>query len=251
MFKNNYVLSLLAKGNVLEEDDSRRITLPFGEEFKVRLINKNYHRCAADLSVNGEHIARFILNAGETSDIERYLDGNMQNGSRFKFVSLNDSQVKDKKDIDNGIIEVHYYKELVKNEPIIREVHHHHHHDKYPLNPYPKPYWVYSSNDLSNDISFGGSISCKGMSAEASPNMMFNSCLCSSTGAEGAAVRGSESSQKFQTVSGYEFESIATILKLKIVNGEHVIAQERYCSGCGRKNRDGDRYCPSCGKNLK
>jgi hypothetical protein len=166
---------------------------------------------------------------------------------------LNDSQVKDKKDIDNGIIEVHYYKELAKKDTIIiREEHHHHHHDRYPepYIPWPKPYWIYSNHETVYDMRYGGT-NCKGMSASADVGTMFSNCLCASAGMEGAAVRGSASDQKFQTVSGYEFESIATILKLKIVNGERVISQEKYCPGCGRKNRDGEKFCPSCGNKQK
>jgi len=260
MYKNGYVLALIADGNVLEEDDSKRVCMPFGTEYKARLINKNYERCAADLLINGEQIARFIVNAGETVDIERYLDGNLNSGKRFKFTSLNDSQVKNKKDIDNGIVEVHFYKERKKSDPIIIKEEHHHHYDRYPyippVSPWPKqpwyPYnpWYYCEGNGGN-ITFNNS---KGMSASGGSAIISDVCStptsCRSMAElSGATVRGSESQQSFKEISGYEFESTTTILKLKIVNGEPAISV-KYCNGCGRKRRDGEKYCPSCGTKL-
>ena len=254
MYKNGYVVAVLANGNVVEEN-GQRIQLPFGTEYKVRLINKNTKRCASDLIINGEKIARFILDTGETSDIERYLDGNLSNGKRFKFTHLNDTAVKDKQDIDNGMIEVHFFAEKIKpSSTIIREEHHHHHWDQLPYTPpptYPDPFspkpWTnpsgpyygdhticYNSVDMqSQTLSFGG------MTTDA----LTLNC---SAGLPGATVRGAESKQEFQLVSGYDFESVATIMKVMIINGEATVAT-RYCGGCGRKRRDGDKHCGNCG----
>jgi len=251
MYKDGYVLAILANGGAIEESNERTVPLPFGTEYKVRMINKNNDRCAADLIVNGEQVARFILNSGETTDIERFLDGNLNSGKRFKFTHLNDSKVKDKKDIDNGIVEVRFYREKHKQNPLVIEKHIHHwdHYPVYPVEPKPwKPYigdpmWNYTNNAGTYDM-------CKGMSSGGS--MAMNCCsspTSSFTGLDGATVRGSESDQKFTEVSGYEFESVATTLKLKIVNGESQTVS-RYCSGCGRKRRDGEKFCSNCGIKL-
>ena len=69
------------------------------------------------------------------------------------------------------------------------------------------------------------------------------------TGLDGATVRGSESEQRFSEISGLEFDSVATILKIKLVNGVYQITS-RYCSGCGRKRKDGDKFCPNCGNKI-
>ena len=247
MYKSGYVLALIANGQVLEEDDSKRVGLPFGTEYKVRLINKNYDDSAADLIVNGETVARFIINAGETVDIERFLDGNLNSGNKFKFTYLSDSKVKDKHDIDNGLVEVHFYKEKKKTDPIIiREEHHHHYWDK--IVPEPKPWpqtpWYYTTCGST----------CKGSAIGEVSSITFNANYCATptssyTGQEGATIRGSDSDQKFQEVSGKEYESTATILKLKIVNGE-LTAESKYCSGCGRKRKTGEKFCGNCGTRL-
>jgi hypothetical protein len=254
VYKNGYVLSVISNGDVLEEDSSRQVTIPFGIEYKVRLINKTSQKAAADLRINGEDIARFILNAWETSDIERFLDGSNDHGKRFKFVSLNDGMVKDKKDFENGLIEVRFHKEIIKPSPvIIKEEHHHHHYDWYPKPELPKPYpWpspIWKNTEINCDIdsqvrfaSGGGIQNCCNQA---------NTFTCDSiaTGVSGATVRGSESNQKFETVSGFEFDSVAVIMKLKLINGE-LKSQARYCSGCGRRKREGDKYCPQCGGKL-
>ena len=244
MFKSNYVLALIANGRVLEEDNNRKVRMPFGQEYKTRLINKHYKRCACDLIVDGEKVARFVINAGETADIERFVDGSNSSGRRFKFVSIHDSAVKDKNNIEAGIVEAHFY--LEKDKPI--EHHHHHYHERIiekpiypPWKPY-EPYWCYTNNggtfDLNCDPTIGGG-----------PAMSFNCCSAKGMSAgdvPGATVRGSESDQKFSDVFGLEFESEATILKLKIINGD-MEASVKYCTGCGRKKKHGDKYCSNCG----
>ena len=236
MYKNGYVLAILANGNPVDESPERTIQLPFGTEYKVRMINKNNKRCAADLVVNGEQIARFIVGSGETLDVERFLDGNLNSGKRFKFTHLNDPAVKSKKDIDNGLVEVFFYEEKELKPIVIREEHHHHHWDHYPLKP-QAPYvpwmdpWNSGYKECDNFVSLNYcSTGGKGMSA------------CT----DGATVRGSESKQEFQKVSGYEFNPVPIALKIKIINGEIAIAS-KYCASCGRKRRHGDSFCSNCG----
>ena len=255
MYKNDYVMCLLHDGRILEEHD-KKVTLPFGSEYKVRLKNKNSKRCAVDLFLNGEKISRFILDGGETSDIERFLDGNLNSGARFTFTYLNDKRVKDKGNFENGLVECHFY---LEKPPTIKEVHHHHDHyipDPYPV-PYPKKPWdpwpdyprpMWGDNWCTvKDDGIGSSLTLTNDSYcyENTGGGGTFAMNCSSK-LPGATVRGKESDQKFREVSGYEFESVATILKLKIVNGELQTAS-RYCSGCGRKRRHQDKYCSNCG----
>ena len=237
MHKNGYVVAVMANGNVLEEDGSSKIALPFGTEYKVRLINKNYDRCAADLIINGDKIARFILNAGETADIERYVDGNLNSGNRFKFTHLHDSKVKDAGSFENGIVEVLYFKEKYqKKEPVVV--------NNWPNSPYyfdkPRSSW---GAGPSYGASAGSNLRGFGSSPQMSCNFM---AMASAAPAEGATVRGSESDQKFASVSGLEFESTPVIIKLKIVNGE-LQSATRYCTGCGRKKNSTDKFCANCG----
>ena len=247
MYKEGYVISVIANGNILEESD-RKVAMPFGQEYKVRLINKSHLRCAADLVINGEKIGRFILDAGQNSDIERYLDGNLNNGKRFQFVSLNDSKVSNKNDIENGFIEVSFFQEKKKQDPIIiREEHHHHHHDwdHYPIYPKPwhpwqEPYpWKYCNCD--------GTLSAN---SESMMNFSADATSCRRLDdIDGATVRGSESKQEFKEVYGLEFEYTPVVIKLKIINGETQVIN-KYCSGCGRKRIEGQKYCGNCGTKL-
>ena len=259
MFKNNFVMCVLHNGNVLDEID-RKLKIPFGSEYKVRLINKNTKRCACDLFMNGEKVGRFILNPGETSDIERFIDGNLQQGKKFTFVDLQNNKVIDNNNFENGIIEAHFY---LEKQPEIKEIHHHHdhYHDRYipyyielypywdhPYKPYNPFYFTLDNTNREIQCTNGGggtttSANCN-ISASNTSNIKqkFNLCSCN----EGAIVRGKESSQKFVEVFGYVFESKATILKLKLVNGKLVI-MGKYCIGCGRKRKHSDNFCSNCG----
>ena len=249
MHKNGYVMAVMADGRVLDEDGSSKVYLPFGTEYKVRMINKNYDRCAADLLINGDKIARFILAAGETADIERYVDDNLHGGSRFKFTHLHDSAVKDKNSLENGIVEVLYYKEKYrKPEPIIiREEHHHWPPWKDP-NPYPKWPWpntpVYMSNG--DNMVFGATCNNASYGTDMPQLRAMNCSMQAPSAAEGATVRGSRSEQKFKEVSGLEFESIPVTIKLKIFNGE-LQTVVKYCTRCGRKKIGNDKFCSNCG----
>lgn len=255
MYKNDYVMCLTKDGHILEEVD-RKVRLPFGAEYKVRLKNKHHKRCAVDLLINGEKVSRFILEGNETTDIERFLDGNLSSGKCFQFASLNDGRVKDKANFENGQVEAHFFEE---EEPKIKEIHHHYdrYHEIDPYPPYPKrpgpypwpdPVWYEDMWHTQKDKPIGGGtcnrLTTESNSFEPGDDMVF-SINCSAD-LPGATVRGSKSKQEFKEVSGYTFSSTSTILKLKIVNGE-VRSTTRYCSGCGRKRKQGNKFCANCG----
>lgn len=244
MYKQGFVMCILHSGEVMEEVD-RKVTLPFHSEYKVRLKNKNSKNSAADVFVNGEKISRFRLNAGETLDIERYLDGNNDKGKRFQFVPLSDSRVENPSNFENGVVEAHFY--LEKNAPtrIIEEHHHHHHHDHYPWPYYPRPWepyitWTSDSNTLQYDSSSVESL----CSVDASVKSVR-----SAEGDAGATVRGSESKQKFISVPEMTLEPTPIVLKLKLVSGG-VRRSTEYCTNCGKKRLPLANYCPKCGRKF-
>ena len=249
MYKNSFVMCVLSGGNVLQEEN-RIVKLPFNTDYKVRLINKNSKRSACDLFINGEKISRFILSSYETLDVERFLDGNLDNGSKFKFVSLEDSRVKSRKDFENGLVEAHFYLEKDKKYefPIF---------PKCPYEPFvPMPYyklwkpydpWIIYDNSITfsqvdcNTTLTYSNIGTKGLCA--SNIVAHNSSI------DGDTVRGEKSEQKFQNVSSFELEAKPTIFKLKLVQGS-LQKMLKYCSNCRRKIRNGENYCPICGKKM-
>ena len=129
MYKNNFVMCLIHNGNIIHEETNRIVKLPFDSEFSVRLINKHFRRAKCSLSVNGENVGSFILNGKETIDIERFIDGNLGNGKKFVFASLDDSRTKDKTSFENGIVEANFY---LEKELKIHELHHYYYDYFYP-----------------------------------------------------------------------------------------------------------------------
>lgn len=230
MYKNGYVMSIICKNNVIDEEN-KRVMIPFDSHYSVRLSNKNYIRCGADLIINGEKIARFLIPGGETIDVERFIDDNLTQGKRFKFVNLNNSAVKDSKDIDNGLIEVHFFEEDIT--PTITYI-------QNDILNFSKPYSPYSEIPLWNSPAINtGSCSF----STSNSNFVNNSN-------DGATVRGEKSNQKFREQSNIKFKSTPTILKIKLYNGDIKILR-RYCSSCGRKRRHSENYCSNCGESHK
>jgi hypothetical protein len=92
-----------------------KVSIPFHSEYKVRLKNKSGNlRAKARVWIDGRKVSNlgdFILHPGETLDLERFLDCDMDTGNRFKFVPLSDSRVNDPTDSGNGTIKVEFYRE--------------------------------------------------------------------------------------------------------------------------------------------
>ena len=237
MYKNGFAMCVMHNGKILKETD-RRVTIPFDSHYQVRLINKNSKRCSCDLFINGEKVERFRIDRFKSMDIERFIDGNNDMGRKFRFISLKSNDVKDKNDIDNGLIEAHFY--LESNESHIREIHHYHYdhiirEDSY-IPPYIPPY-KYPYTDL---IPLSPMYNTDNSGAV---NLSFSSYNTSNLG---ATVRGNQSNQKFMNVDDMELENTSVILKLKLFGGDIELIRQ-YCAGCGRKSRQGDKYCGNCG----
>ena len=96
-YDNQFVICVLHNGRVLRESNRGMVHIPYNGQYKIRLKNKHtYLRAKARVSVDGRSVSNlgdFILQAGETLDLERFLDYSMSEGSRFKFVPLSDERV--------------------------------------------------------------------------------------------------------------------------------------------------------------
>ena len=207
-----------ASGKIYDEDPKGVIAVPFDEEFKVRVINKNDRKIGFDVFIDGEKVTktgRIIVNAHDRIDLERYIE-NDNNGTKFRYVPKNSQEArmegKDKEPY-TGVVEVRAYFE----KEIPKEIHHHHdhyidrHHHHYD---WPRPYIWYCDNSGGysgiNGLNTGGKGSTS-YSAAAFSNFTSN-CDISSKGIdmnllgslnvknnleEGAVVRGGNSNQSF------------------------------------------------------
>jgi len=288
MYKDKFILSVLHRGSPVKETGSRgsrKIAIPFGSEYKLRLKNKNDRSCAVKLTIDGSPVSNFgdfIVGSGATVDLERYVTDSMSRGKRFKFVTLDHQDVDDPTRSDNGIIRAEF--RLAKQTNGIK------------INPqwssdtiwYPvdSPGWESGSGNDTSDFSktfdddtikdaadwtfnyhnsTGGKpqkrmrsrMKSKGYSGDNA--VMYSSSMNSICGASaasftqaGATVEGGHSGQSF-SYSHLEVESRATILQLKIVgikSQRGMRTEGRFCTQCGSRLRKQDKYCAGCGRRI-
>jgi len=97
-------------------ENGRRVArLPFGSEYKVRLQNKSLLRALVGVEIDGTNVTsagKIILHAGESVDLERFLE-NLNGGSKFKFVEASNGAVQDPTAMENGRIRVTFEGELL------------------------------------------------------------------------------------------------------------------------------------------
>jgi len=135
MYNDGFVVAIKVGDRFVEEKGSGNFVVPFSSEYSVRLKNRNSRKAVARIYIDGEEVNKlgsFILDANSTLDLERFVD-KLDAGNKFRFVPLSNSDVKDKNNGENGIIEARF--QLVKpvEKPIIYREDHHHHYGYPPL----------------------------------------------------------------------------------------------------------------------
>jgi hypothetical protein len=291
MYKDKFVLSIIHDGSPVKETgyrSSKEVAIPFDSEYKIRLKNKNNRSCTARVFVDGTKVSQlgdFIIHAGGTVDLERFVDQSLTNGKKFRFVSLDNKDVDDPTSSDNGIIKVEF--RLAKERNGIKIL---------PSRPWPdppksdwpenKPYHWEDNNGTTwwrweyvDDKTTGGDAGnvWDGTTTVHYCNSDFNvdDCAigarntnrvkkrnmrksCSYTQSapvmdcmveSGATIEGGKSNQTFSYSDLEVDESHVTTLRLKIVgiSNERSMNRHKYCTNCGNKVSRTYKYCPNCG----
>ena len=184
VYSNKFVLSILVDGQPQKELANGTVNLAFGQEYALRLRNKNNLRAVVHLLVDGETVsgAGYVVPANGHVDIKRHHDIDRA----FKFVSLDSAEAVDfgkngpNPDKVKGTIEARFHLEK-ESPPKPVEHHHHHHHDHYPWYPprpiYPyQPHWMSSNEGNSRGVLRSKSIKSSnigGQSAGPMPTATF------------------------------------------------------------------------------
>lgn len=285
-YSNNFVAVIKAGGKILREVEPGLVLLPFQTEYSVYLKNLNSKRALVSISIDGESIGNdIIMEANSISEIERFLESNMTNGHRFKFIQKTQEIINHRGDrIDDGMIRIEVRYE--KDKPIIKETHEHHHHHHWDDHPwyYPKyypPYVWYGSAGISthgnsSGLSDGDSFCSTGDLS----NVTFTNTIGTSTIGkanfvghvesvncfnfatpntdEGITTKGSISSQQFHYgyIGELEENSIVITLRLRGCAGDVSVQKpitvktKLICPMCGRHNKSTNSYCVNCGTHL-
>ena len=268
-YDSQFVICVLHNGHPIREINGT-VSVPFNSEYKIRLKNKHsYLRAKARVWVDGRkasNLGDFILKAGETLDLERFLDSDLDRGNRFKFVPLSNRKVNDPTDPSNGIIKVEFYREhdYVKNITIT---------DPRPWNPIkPRPgngddvYWDHTIANPLTYTSGGKGSSCGPTTSSTSFNAALTSVNYISAPLvdpnAGATVEGGQSGQQFTYGDDFLTDTFPITLTLKIKGlsrkstptiepPRKTRKKVRFCSNCARRrSRMADKFCPRCGNSY-
>lgn len=248
MYGGNFVLSVLRDGKPQKEMNGN-VGLPFDTEYKIRLKNKNNRQAMARVFVDGIQVCAlgdFVLGASSSLDLERFVDTSLTRGKKFKFVSLEHSEVDDPTSSENGIIKIEF--RLEKQTPFICI-------DPIPIQEGPGDLKIY-------DWTYWYDNTCGGNTNDASETVV-SYCSAPDVGSTkfkaGATVGGAVSSQQFYYASDFDTESVPTVLTLKLVSSgdlnnnkgiSNKISKSRYCGYCGSKCKADYKFCYSCGKRM-
>lgn len=258
-YGNSFVLAVLHDGHPVREINGK-VSVPFHSEYKIRLKNKHSSlRAKARVWVDGRkasNLGDFILKPGETLDLERFLDSDLNSGNKFKFVPLSDSRVNDPTDPDNGVIKVEFYREKQFDiEPL-------------PIRPKPwvpvKPFTPFddwgtggTNNDSDPPWTYTAGCNTAGKSCSSFSPVNINYVA----DVNGATVEGGLSNQVFVYSTDFATEVFPVTLTLKIkglasgpfaeISRTPVKSKKkkkRFCAHCGRRrSRMADKFCPRCG----
>lgn len=262
MYNDKFVLSVIHDGHPVKETGYRgnkylykgmkEVVVPFDSEYIIRLKNKNNRACTARVFIDDKLVSKlgdFIVYAGGTVDLERFVDRSMTDGKKFKFVPLDHKDVDDPTSSENGIIKVEFRKAKQKDSITLYPG------VIWPTQPNTLPTtttwtscdWTYTYANKTNDdltqVSYCNSNIDSGVV----------NCRADTPVSDGATVEGGSSTQSF-VHSNLDVEDNAVILQLKIVGIDKKVdthdSANIYCTQCGNKARNTDKYCSKCGRKL-
>jgi hypothetical protein len=229
------------KTNLSEEVkvyNGKEIFLKDGDYFQLRFFNPLDEKIAASIEFNNKkEETLLVLNPGQKSTIDRFLDSDRKMIFETYLVDDNDEKVEEAIK-NNGIVKIKFYKQLYYSNISVNEL----------LLTYPT-YPIYSypisgniNTTFTNDTTFE------------TENNNFYSC-CVSEKETGIVSKGEKSNQEFKNdYSEFEFSHFHEVsynLKPMSNKPKEVKKIRQYCPECRYRLRKPTwKFCPNCGGDL-
>ena len=119
--QDGFTVTVIHNENPLSEID-RQVTMPFNEEYKIRLNNTYDRRCSVRVYIDGalvSNLGDFIIRGGSELALERFVNDSLTEGKCFKFVPLDHPDVPDPNRKENGTIKVEFRLEQEREKYIV------------------------------------------------------------------------------------------------------------------------------------
>lgn len=225
-YSNRFVLCILVNGQVQKDLANGEVHIPFGSEYVVRARNKNDRRAVVELSIDGETVGRYVVEARSHYDIRRWADKDVA----FKFVDLESEDAYDhgkqgpNPDKSKGLVVASFFLEKARPAPAkVEHIYHHYTPTPWPGTTIRRPTCDLSSHEVRTaDVRSGGACSMSNSvqasnavgAASISSGMEFvKSMSIPSPIEEGCTVEGGRTGDRLRTVH-VDVEEVATVLSL-------------------------------------
>jgi len=238
------------------------VYLKDGENFEIELFNPTTARVLAKINLNGKCISEsgIVLRPGERIYLERFIDTN--NKFLFETYEVDKSNEALNAIIDNGILEVSFYKEslpLNSSDSYFKT---------YPsYNPtltiggstgiYYGGYTsdVFTSYCSDSNFSLGGSTVNNLFTTTSMTNDSIKGSNASNSLETGRVEMGESSNQEFKSISANFVDTAETTIKYRILPESQKPLESssirNYCTGCGtRMKKQTWKFCPNCGSKI-
>ena len=265
VYQNQYAVAVVQDGKIVPEQNGG-VTLPYGSEYKIRLKNKSRQKSIADVYLDGKIACKgIILGEDGVVDLERYIrpGDSWASGAKFKLARLSHPGISDENDDQNGLLEVRFYKELVKPkaETIIIDRPYPVYPQPWQSPPWPNTIWCETTN-TAGERYFSPQPICSDVHVYSNSVLRSNdlkggpwNTLCSKQqemmkkgDGPAATVQGGLSKQSFTSVSVEIDEKAWTGLYIRL-RGVTKVTRLAKCE-CGHSRRSAEKFCPKCGEQL-
>ncbi len=241
--------------------------LPFGSEYSILIKNLNTVRAIVHVNIDGQNMTKdgLVINANSEVELERKITDNMNKGNKFKFIERNDAvEAHRGVKLEDGVVRIEYqFEKTYSYQPI------------YYVSPTiwygSGPYFggvstsATSSSPLRSTATGSasaayGALNNSQVSYNSSETLSASNFVEQGLNDAGITVPGSESNQKFNTVSSFplEYEKHVMIFKLlgETADNEPIrkpvtVKSKPKCSTCGRTNKAHAKFCSACGTALQ
>lgn len=238
---------ILHNNNRLKAHNGNKVYLKNGDEFQIEMFNPNTFTYGVKIKINGEYISasKLVLYPGQRLKLDRYLDEN----KKFVFTTyeVEDTKAVSEAILNNGFIELEFYKEYKKISKFI-----------------PQTYTFYdqSYKSLNNDIigqstynTYCSLDSLNTKSLDDNPILKdMEESILREFKETGIIGKGDKSETEFKDVdinfeNKYDQMVHFHILPLsqKPIEAKDLII---HCTQCGKKAKKDHKYCSSCGTKL-